>query len=61
LVYLLWSLKFGPESGPNPFRAMGLEWQTPSPPPTENFEVAPTVTRNPYDYAVDGKARAQNA
>ncbi|HEY2585378.1 MAG TPA: cbb3-type cytochrome c oxidase subunit I [Tepidisphaeraceae bacterium] len=50
LVYLLWSLKFGPESGPNPFRAMGLEWQTPSPPPTENFEEVPVITQPPYAY-----------
>jgi cytochrome c oxidase subunit 1 len=27
-----------------------LEWQTPSPPPTDNFEQTPIVTREPYDY-----------
>jgi cytochrome c oxidase subunit 1 len=31
-------------------RAVGLEWQTPSPPPTYNFEETPVVTSEPYDY-----------
>src|SRR5579863_2796144 len=51
LVYLLWSLKFGPVAGPNPWGAKGLEWETPSPPPTENFEEIPIVTEEAYDYA----------
>jgi len=50
LVYLLWSLRYGPAGGPNPWRAAGLEWQTPSPPPTENFEKVPTVTEEAYAY-----------
>jgi cytochrome c oxidase subunit 1 len=51
LVYLFWSLGYGRVAGPNPWPATGLEWQTPSPPPTENFPVTPTVTREPYTYA----------
>ncbi len=51
LVYLIWSLKYAPASGPNPWGATGLEWQTPSPPPTENFEETPVVTTGPYEYA----------
>ncbi len=51
LGYLLYSLKYGPEAGPNPWRATGLEWQTPSPPPKDNFEETPVVVRGPYDYA----------
>jgi len=51
LGYLLWSLKFGAPAGPNPWGATGLEWRTPSPPPTENFPVTPVVTGPPYDYA----------
>ena len=43
-VYLLWSWKYGQAGGPNPWRATGLEWKTPSPPPTHNFEVTPVVT-----------------
>jgi cytochrome c oxidase subunit 1 len=57
LFYLLYSLKYGPAAGPNPWRATGLEWQTPSPPPTHNFEETPIVVRGPYEYHVE---KAQN-
>jgi len=50
LIYLLWSLKYGPDAGPNPFRAWGLEWQTSSPPPPENFAEIPSVSMPPYAY-----------
>ncbi len=50
LVYLLWSLRYSPAAGPNPWGARGLEWQTPSPPPTENFIETPVVTQPPYAY-----------
>jgi cytochrome c oxidase subunit 1 len=56
LIYLLWSLAYGRPSGPNPWGATGLEWQTPSPPPTENFATVPVVTEGPYEYSVDGHA-----
>ena len=49
--YLLWSLKYGPPAPPNPWGATGLEWQTASPPPTENFEVTPVVTQEAYTYS----------
>jgi cytochrome c oxidase subunit 1 len=51
LCYLLWSLKYGKPAGPNPWGATGLEWQTPSPPPTHNFEEIPIVTTGPYEYS----------
>ncbi|MBS1821420.1 MAG: cbb3-type cytochrome c oxidase subunit I [Acidobacteria bacterium] len=51
IVYLCWSLYSGPVAGPNPWRAYGLEWQTASPPPTENFAAIPVVTQEAYDYA----------
>ena len=51
LFYLTWSLKYGKAAGRNPYRATGLEWQTESPPITENFDVAPIVTQEAYDYA----------
>jgi len=57
LVYLLGSLKWGKPAGDNPWHATGLEWQTPSPPPTENFEVSPVVVRPPYQYHLQ---KAQN-
>ncbi len=50
LTYLLWSLRYGPFAPPNPWRATGLEWQTSSPPPTENFPTTPIVDAEPYDY-----------
>lgn len=50
LFYLAWSLKRGERAPANPWRATGLEWQTPSPPPTENFVRTPIVTGPPYDY-----------
>lgn len=34
----------------NPWGAMTLEWQVPSPPPKENFEEIPEVKRGPYDF-----------
>ena len=51
LVYFLWALRRGRAAGPNPWRATGLEWQTPSPPPKHNFEKAPRVTSPPYQYS----------
>ena len=49
-VYLLWSLKYGEVAGNNPWHATGLEWQTQSPPLTENFTEIPVVTEEAYDY-----------
>jgi cytochrome c oxidase subunit 1 len=53
LGYLLLSLRFGKRAGPNPWRATGLEWQTPSPPPQDNFEETPIVVRPPYQYHLE--------
>jgi cytochrome c oxidase subunit 1 len=50
LVYLIWSLGYGKVAGANPWLATGLEWQTPSPPPPDNFPVTPEVTEDPYPY-----------
>ncbi|MFL5338544.1 MAG: cbb3-type cytochrome c oxidase subunit I [Gemmataceae bacterium] len=49
--YLLWSLRYGKPAGGNPWGATGLEWATPSPPPTENFPRTPVVTLPPYVYS----------
>jgi len=51
LIYLMWSMRYGPIAEPNPWGATGLEWKTPSPPPTENFPVIPVVTAEAYAYA----------
>ena len=50
LLYLGWSLFWGRKAGANPWRATGLEWITPSPPPTHNFERTPVVATAPYSY-----------
>jgi cytochrome c oxidase subunit 1 len=59
LAYLLWSLRYGRVAGPNPWRATGLEWQTASPPPRDNFAETPLVTEEPYHYLPEltGKGR----
>jgi cytochrome c oxidase subunit 1 len=50
LFYLLYSIVAGARASANPWRATGLEWTTPSPPPPENFAVTPTVVLPPYQY-----------
>jgi cytochrome c oxidase subunit I len=58
LVYLIWSMRYGPVAGPNPWEAKGLEWQTTSPPPTENFPEIPVVEEEAYDYPEEAPAHA---
>lgn len=50
LIYLIWSLRYGQLASANPWNATGLEWKTPSPPPTENFAKTPIVTEEAYEY-----------
>jgi len=50
MIYLVWSLKYGKIAGDNPWQATGLEWQTQSPPLTENFTEIPIVDHDAYDY-----------
>jgi cytochrome c oxidase subunit 1 len=50
MVYFIWSLRYGAAAGPNPWGAKGLEWETPSPPPPENFRETPVVTHEAYAY-----------
>jgi len=51
MIYLAWSMRYGRNAPPNPWGSTGLEWQTPSPPPTENFKEPPIVTEDPYVYS----------
>jgi cytochrome c oxidase subunit 1 len=51
LIYLIWSMRYGKAAPANPWGSTGLEWDTPSPPPTENFAVTPVVTGEPYHYS----------
>jgi len=57
LVYLTWSMRYGRVAGPNPWDVRGLEWQTASPPPPENFLVQPVVTDRTYEYGAEEEAR----
>ena len=50
LVYLIWSMRYGKEAPANPWGAKGLEWETASPPPTENFPETPRVEEEAYAY-----------
>jgi len=44
----------GAPCGSNPWGGATLEWQVPSPPPTENFIEEPVVTHGPYDFKKAG-------
>ncbi len=55
LVNLFRGLFYGPPFAPNPWGGATLEWSTPSPPPTENFEEDPVVTHGPYDFSGAGR------
>ncbi len=50
LFYFAWSMRYGKPAGENPWGAVGLEWETSSPPPPENFEETPVVIGEAYDY-----------
>jgi cytochrome c oxidase subunit 1 len=53
MIYLIWSMRYGRNAPDNPWGSTGLEWQTSSPPPTENFTVPPVVDRDPYIYSTE--------
>ena len=40
---VIWAMRAGRASGPDPWRGNTLEWFTPSPPPEHDFDVIPTV------------------
>jgi cytochrome c oxidase subunit 1 len=43
-------MRYGKIAPANPWPATGLEWQTSSPPPTQNFEATPVIEGEVYDY-----------
>jgi cytochrome c oxidase subunit 1 len=52
LVMMLWNLVYyarrGAAAPANPWKGVTLEWQIPSPPPLENFDVIPEIKTPPY-------------
>jgi len=51
MVYnLIQGVKHGEIAPANPWQGRTLEWQIPSPPSLENFDEAPVIKENPYDY-----------
>ncbi len=59
ITYLLWSLKYGAIAPANPWNAVGLEWETTSPPPTHNFIEQPVVDHEAYNYAAPAQDSPQ--
>jgi cytochrome c oxidase subunit 1 len=57
MIYLVWSMRYGPVAEANPWPSTGLEWRTPSPPPTHNFEETPVVTWDAYEFVPPEKIR----
>ncbi|MBM3814166.1 MAG: cytochrome c oxidase subunit I [Acidimicrobiia bacterium] len=55
MIYLFWSMRYGRLAPENPWGAKGLEWTTPSPPTTFNFDETPVVTEEAYEYVKEEK------
>ena len=50
ITNLILGARKGAKASANPWNGSTLEWQLPSPPSIENFDEAPVVKENPYDY-----------
>jgi cytochrome c oxidase subunit 1 len=50
ITNLVRSARRGVTAEQNPWGGVTLEWDVPSPPPLENFEEIPTVTKDPYEF-----------
>jgi cytochrome c oxidase subunit 1 len=51
IINLVRSARHGERAEMSPWGGSTLEWTVPSPPPLENFDEIPTITRKPYDYS----------
>jgi cytochrome c oxidase subunit 1 len=54
----IYSWRNGKPAGPNPWRALTLEWQVSSPPPVFNFPTQPRVVGGPYRFGEPGAVHA---
>lgn len=56
IINVIWSLRYGKKSDPNPWGATSLEWQTPDLPPKHGNwgSTLPEVHRWAYDFSVPG-------
>jgi len=54
LIYFIWSMRYGPVAGANPWGAKALSGRLHRPPP-ENFTKIPVVTEEAYAYAAEEK------
>jgi len=61
LVTIINAVRNGKPAGDNPWGALTLEWQSPSPPPHENFHHNPVVTEGPYEYRGEKALMGSNA
>ena len=50
---LAYAIRRGARAGRNPWGGSTLEWQTPSPPPVDNFDRPIDLGRGPYDYPTE--------
>ncbi len=48
ITNLVYHVRRGAKASANPWHGVTLEWQVPSPPPHENFDEIPVITREPY-------------
>jgi cytochrome c oxidase subunit 1 len=61
LYYLAQSLRSGARAPANPWGGISLEWETQSPPITENFAEDPLILHGPYDFVAVTKMRMEAA
>jgi cytochrome c oxidase subunit I len=50
IINLVKSAISGKKASQDPWGGITLEWSVPSPPPLENFDEIPQITKGPYDY-----------
>ena len=55
VITILIALFKGKKAEMNPWGGTTLEWTVPSPPPVENFDEIPTVTKGPYEHEYSDK------